>query len=122
MRTDGKQSKKKTMYYDAMEKYYEKLGDRMHNISGSSSLNSLNMMHHSISISPANKKLKLWEEQTATDNQEDTFKFLGVNSHDQKENGKTINYLSNVHVSKFGGNRPNFDAKKSILKLNKYEG
>ena len=42
-RVDGKQSKKKTEFYNEMERYYEKLGDRMHNLSGKSSLSSLNV-------------------------------------------------------------------------------
>lgn len=41
LRTDGKQSKTKTLYYNEMERYYEKLGDRMHNLSGGSSLKSV---------------------------------------------------------------------------------
>lgn len=41
LRTDGKQSKEKTLYYNEMERYYDKLGDRMHNLSGGSSLRSV---------------------------------------------------------------------------------
>jgi hypothetical protein len=38
LRTDGRQSKEKTQMYDAIEQYYEKLGDRLHNMSTCSSI------------------------------------------------------------------------------------
>ncbi len=119
MRTDGKQSKKKTMHYDAMERYYERLGDRMHNLSGRSSLTSLNMVQQSGFLN-TNRQLTVWDQQKVTDNRVETFRFLGVNGNVSSRDG-TINYLSEVHVSKFGGTRTNGDNKKSILKLNKYE-
>ena len=42
LRTDGKQSIKKTNFYDEIEKYYEKLGNRFNNLSGESIINSVN--------------------------------------------------------------------------------
>lgn len=63
LRVDGRQSKQKTAYYNEMERYYEKLGDRMHNLSGKSSLSSLNAKRDKGRLSIKYERDILWLDQ-----------------------------------------------------------
>ena len=52
LRTDGKQSRSRTKFHNEMERYYDKLGDRMHDLSGSkSSLTSANILQPKLEAS-----------------------------------------------------------------------
>lgn len=114
MRTDGKQSKKKTIYYNAMERYYEKLGDRMHNLSGRSSLNSLDMCKLKRDSTQTDENRPSQEQtykEKSLGNEQQRFQFLGVSSD-------ANNYLDSIHCV---GEKEQIGEKKRILKLKKYE-
>lgn len=110
LRTDGRQSKVKTLYYNEMERYYEKLGDRMHNLSGHSSLSSINFQsnnHESSAITAAtsvpppntkNSHTPLWKQKFVETSQiqnytNNTNVFSPIKNNKKNSNGRDMNHM-----------------------------